>query len=1005
MPAIPDALNLTPVEGAPAPASAPAPTDFGLSQVGAEIGAAAHLATRAGLLSERAQAAANAKVIAPVVLPAQQDIETHYAASVANGEATQPNFVQNQVSYAQSAYAKAISGSNLTTQQVTQATQLADQHANTLAAKGALEVAGALAKPIAENYAARGEAAIADATAVAQQITSPGVLAAKAAAPVGSNDLATAIGDIYDRGTAAGLQHLTAAMPDRPDLVAAFNVRQQTARTMAMSEASASQAQTNQQQTVIALNKQLQGGMATLREAPSVDAYNTAWASAQRVIALQPPGWQPDLTRETQAGYASALLSGMAEHGQAVEAQKLLDSGQYNDALGDKGVEALSASLAAAARTGEASTADQAVARAKALQTAQADIALRATTGLGLGDQSDALLKAGVGKDKVNEYAVQGLAADQALAASGPVRQMTVSQLRALATSPAPSPTLADGTTDPDYGAKFAIWQAQKAASGTRLSALISDPAGAVTTAIKPGDQASILQGDYQTLSQGGSGAKQAGHDYATGVLYAQHMAGVPHAGLSIVSDATAQSLVANVNATPPEQRAGAVAGLARLIQNMPTAVRMPDGSTVSPGQLLSQSLEHAGLSPTYAAVLNDFGDRPAVLSLAVRALTDPTLAKPDATLTPANQKRLTAAVQTGMAPWLAQQAHFTGAAGLKQGEVDLATTMTRYFMTVEHQDQATAITSTVNQFQGSARNMGTWSIPTPAANAPGGGWAGFWADGAATARAGAGLLLQAAIANGGANLAGGAAQSAAVAHTGQWRNLPDNSGLQLYTPRTDGSYAPIADKFGRPITASWSELQAIGSNGAVPPAKFAAPPNTPTGAAGTPVPAFNRQAGFNALMKAMATAESSGIGGQLARNYDGSPMTGDDAPRGLMMIRPSAAAPYAQSLYGAPVDAERLKSDNAYNTRIGGAMLAHDVNYFGPTPGGLALAVANHIAGPGNVARMIAAYGDPREPGASVDQWVARISARNPQTGAFVGKVIHQAYQELIAARAAAGG
>jgi hypothetical protein len=481
-------------------------------------------------------------------------------------------------------------------------------------------------------------------------------------------------------------------------------------------------------------------------------------------------------------------------------------------------------------------------------------------------------------------------------------------------------------------------------------------------------------------------------------VLTAQQLAGVPAGALRLIPQSTAQALVAEVNNAPPEGRAAALAHLATMIQNMPPSVRLPDGTRVSPGPLLARSLIAAGLDAKDAAALNDFGDRPAALGVAMAAITDSTLAKPGPDKKA--EKNLAASVATAMKPWLAQQAHLPMSNTLNQGRLDLATLMARRLVG-GGMDPVAAANAAAKLFAGDVRDMGTWAMPSPAADARAGGWAGFWNDGAGLAKTGAAILLNEVVGKSGANLAGNPVQQSRAAiqasHTAQWRTLPDNSGLQLYLPQTDGSFAALHDKFGRTVTASWADLQAIGRNGNVPPGRFAPPPGAATAPGGQPVPVFSRQAGFNAVIGAQIATESSGRTGLVANDpKTGRPMTDPDAPRGLMQIRPSTAAPYAQSLFHAPLDLNRLLNDADYSSRIGRAAMADRVTHYGPTPGGLTLAIADYYAGPGNLQRMIGRYGDPRQPGVSIDQWLDRVSAGNPATGDYVRKVSRRAFARL---------
>jgi soluble lytic murein transglycosylase len=91
---------------------------------------------------------------------------------------------------------------------------------------------------------------------------------------------------------------------------------------------------------------------------------------------------------------------------------------------------------------------------------------------------------------------------------------------------------------------------------------------------------------------------------------------------------------------------------------------------------------------------------------------------------------------------------------------------------------------------------------------------------------------------------------------------------------------------------------------------------------------------------------------------------------RGMMQLMPATAREWAGKT-GQPYDYMRLTTDPAYNMSIGTAYFAMLLDRYG---GNHVLAVAAYNAGPGNVAKWIAANGDPRLPGADVVAWIEAI-------------------------------
>ena len=90
---------------------------------------------------------------------------------------------------------------------------------------------------------------------------------------------------------------------------------------------------------------------------------------------------------------------------------------------------------------------------------------------------------------------------------------------------------------------------------------------------------------------------------------------------------------------------------------------------------------------------------------------------------------------------------------------------------------------------------------------------------------------------------------------------------------------------------------------------------------------------------------------------------------RGLMQLMPSTAAKVAKDL---KVKFNKNKLDDPdYNVRLGRAYLADMVDDFG---GSYILALAAYNAGPSRARRWIKEYGDPREPGVDVVDWIEMI-------------------------------
>src|SRR5690606_37240753 len=117
---------------------------------------------------------------------------------------------------------------------------------------------------------------------------------------------------------------------------------------------------------------------------------------------------------------------------------------------------------------------------------------------------------------------------------------------------------------------------------------------------------------------------------------------------------------------------------------------------------------------------------------------------------------------------------------------------------------------------------------------------------------------------------------------------------------------------------------------------------------------------------------------------------------RGLMQLMPATARETAKRA-GLAYDLNRLTADPAYNATLGAAHLGELVGYW---RGSYILTFAAYNAGPGNVRRWIAAYGDPRSPGVDPVDWVERIPFN--ETRNYVQRVMEnlQVYRERVDGR-----
>ncbi|MEI4484829.1 lytic transglycosylase domain-containing protein [Frigidibacter sp. MR17.14] len=91
---------------------------------------------------------------------------------------------------------------------------------------------------------------------------------------------------------------------------------------------------------------------------------------------------------------------------------------------------------------------------------------------------------------------------------------------------------------------------------------------------------------------------------------------------------------------------------------------------------------------------------------------------------------------------------------------------------------------------------------------------------------------------------------------------------------------------------------------------------------------------------------------------------------RGLMQLMPGTAKLMATKT-GQAYDLGRLTADWAYNASLGSAYLAQLIEEFGDAP---ALVAAGYNAGPGRPRQWVQDFGDPRQPGTDVVDWIESI-------------------------------
>jgi hypothetical protein len=1009
---LPTSLGDAPVEGQAPSTDVVQPTDFGFGQAGGEFERVAMMSRRVGLMDARAQAAQDrtAAAMSPQFQAAQEADDSRFGqeAGAWNGS---PGFATDQIAKTKAAYATAAAAfqkAGATPGQLaefntlsTQATLRRAGAANEFEQRRALEQADEVQATTVNGFKGQMIAA----WAPARQTLLDGY---DGSTPT----LIPQTGQAFDQAVAPILDSAPEGLKPKLQLEASLM------RAEAIAQAGELQGHAQNAYVLTQTGDQAQTLINSVYSNPA--AYDDVSQQLPAIAAQVPGEYRAATLDRWRSANAQARVSGLIDRQQYGQALSELDDGRYDGFL-EKGAKGeLEARALAENRAHGPEAVDHAVAAQKAAEDAQADAYARATTGHGTGFNYDAAAASlMMTPDQAAAAKIRAQRADEAFAAAGSVHDWNPTQLQAAVTSAAPDPA------SPGYTDKLFIWQTQRDAAQAELAARAKGAgawafnAGPAPAKGKPGaadaqDRGAILQGKWQTLLTAPPDQRLvAGGDYAGYMLGTQAKSGIAPAQMQIVPQAEAGQLAASVANAAPEQRLGAFSNIAGILSALPPQISLPGVGTVSPRGLLIDQLRAAKMTPMEISAIVDSDGDPAKVGRFVAALNDPSTKSAATGSKQAGE--LTNTVRNALAPYLATTTSPADQA-LNQGRIDRITLEARYLMGTQHLSARDAAIAAAQDFNGAYTFQHGWRMPKQAAdqsvatvgNVLGVPFGVSSMRGDQAADLGSSRILAGLLAGNGAGIyadpttQGTIAQrqqmtADKVAKSAAWRTLPDESGLQLVMPKPDGTWSTVADKWGRPITASWSQLQGVAAGA---PSPFAAPPaNQPKAPDGQPLRGFSSADGFNATVWAVTGQESRFKTGAVG------PQTRYGQALGIMQVMPQFAEPYAQKLFGAPLDVHRLQWDDDYNRKIGSAMLGDYVKRYGNTGPGLALAIAAYNAGPGNVegyrdARgyhpgLLQRLGDPRQPGGpSLNSWIPRVDIK--ETRDYLEAVLPAALKHL---------
>lgn len=1004
--------ELDPVQGAAPSTAAVAPTSFGLVQAGADLAHAASVGFRAEAAMRRAQSVEDQRTVAPDLEGLQGQLNQQLDLDVAAGKQGDPGWVTRQSNAANQAvkdYRAGLAERGLTSGQLAEFDKGASQLVVAHAAQASQKQTEYLAAPIA----------LATATLKASQLngyTSPAE--DETAAAIKNAQLNHAAGDpsLMTDGLASFDQIVAQHRPDDPQLQSAYDARMLVVRTQAAAELRGFQI--DNIQTVIQKNF-LDQGAASINAITSNPArygsFVAPGGTLDSLVSTLPVGLQAAGRQQLLEQAVQARVKGLIENQQPDRALTELDRGDYDSILVDpKAKEALRTEAEAGSRAYGA----QGIARGEAAATIderlKANEAAIATHGV-------SILKPGeldgyariIGGERVGEEQARIAQLQRGFAAVGPVAGMSNTELAKVQATPAPDPH------DPLYPDKIFTWQAQQKAAAREAKARAEPGAWAWTNSGQTMDGTTLgaaMQKRWAAATTPGAGQPVAMGDYVGAMLGVESRAGIAKSAWQVVPQATASQLAADVVRAPPEGRLAAMQHLAQLVDAMPMQFTMADGTVVHPRAIFAQQLGgKGGLTPIEASTIADFSGNPGAMGRVVAALNDSTLTgkkSPGGLVERVRGDPLPGLVKAQVAPFLNSDPQ---GGPLAQARLDRTLLVARSLEAQGANPADAARTAAADLTGAYAFSAHGWRMPAALAQQPAlatgqlqlvGGFptvAPGQVSGQKAAEIGSQAIVRQLTANDGAqlfapsSLAGGPADrrrifAGQVLQNARWQTLPDDSGLALVVPKPDGTMLSVADRYGRPIRATWSDLEGVAAGRASPFA--AAPPAALRTDAGAPVPATTKAEGFAALSDAVQWQETRADPARISPK----------GAIGAMQLMPDTGAHYAAQI-GLAWDPQRALTDVAYNRKIGQAALGDLVSRYGAGPG-IGLALAAYNAGEGRLTGYrdpktggwhpgwLTTIGDPRSGRVSLTDFVKRIPI--PETRDYVSQVLQRAVGEI---------
>jgi hypothetical protein len=699
--------------------------------------------------------------------------------------------------------------------------------------------------------------------------------------------------------------------------------------------------------------------------------YNDNVAGLDSLVATLPASMQAETARSLKAEAAKAYVQGLVANKQGEEAKTLLSGGAFDKVLDPD----TKSALARFVENGGKSDFDAAMAKLEAR-----DRALAAVDAYARGETPDVdldELNAILGGSETADFVKRAQLAKDAGAVVRQLPEMGTAEVLALANAQPPD------TEAPDYLVRKQVWETGREAAKAELAERQKDPAAWAQRSFKPGDTGAQLQERLARIGEAADarGRAAAADSYKNLVIWKQEAAGLDPANWRMLSKQQAAARVVALNSATPETRAGQLKASAAWVNAFPATARDNSGRMFSPRGMVLRELQGAGLKPMEAAAIIDFGDSPGQMDAVAAAMTfgPATVKLPDSK----EETRLVEAVGREMTPYFESAAPMPGAKALQEPRLALVSTLARHLTLTQNMSPAEAAKAAAKAYTSDYIFWDGLRLP----------------KGEKAAHAGLAEIRNKLIkddlllpvgSRGAATGQQGLFTGDFVKRYGRWTTNPDDGGATLMAPRGDGTWAPVLDRWGRPVAASWSDARSILGD----PSKAVGPirPPPPPPKADRLAPAVRPAAAvFDALAGAVESTETAGDPRQISPK----------GAKGAMQLMPGTAEAAARRL-GLKYDPARLLNDHDYNRKIGREELRHQLTQWrDPVLALVAYNAGENVLKPTYVDSQgrrqvgwLARFGDPRRGEISYEDWVAKLPYK--ETRDYVRKTLPDAYRRL---------